>query len=214
MNQYRLIAKAYDLLDVVYFREKGKNPRQVIQTMIPHRDITILNLCCGTLSNSIALAKCRPDSQIVGLDLSRDMLREAKMKLDRQQIKNVHLNCGNAAKTGMRKQSFDVIIIGFVLHESSPELIKGILSEAYRLLKDQGNLIVLEWERPKKLFQLVKFFPLYLMERLSCQTFQDFFTADKELFFRNYGFIVEQNVSCNYSMLLTMKKDKRSASGT
>lgn len=167
MNIYGMISKAYDLLDIMYFNEKGKNPRQVIMDIIPDSKINILDMCCGTLSNSIAIAKYKPDTRVVGLDLSRDMLRVAKKKLYKRHIKNVYLKCADATKTEMKKQSFDYIIIGLVLHESSPELIKGMLHEAYRLLKDNGNLIVLEWEAPKKLYQTVKFLPLYLGERLN-----------------------------------------------
>lgn len=207
MNIYGMISKAYDLLDIMYFNEKGKNPRQVIMDIIPDSKINILDMCCGTLSNSIAIAKCKPDTRIVGLDLSRDMLRVAKKKLYKRQIKNVYLKCADATKTEMKKQSFDYIIIGLVLHESSPELIKGMLHEAYRLLKDNGNLIVLEWEAPKKLYQTVKFFPLYLGERLNCKTFKQFYAADKELLFRKYGFVVEQKEHCNYGIVMNMKKD-------
>lgn len=207
MNIYSIISKAYDLLDITYFNETGKNPRKIIMEMIPNKEITILDMCCGTLSNTITIAKEKPDIKVVGLDLSKDMLRVAKKKLYKQHIRNVYLKCADATKTKMKKQSFDYIIIGLVLHESSPELIKGMLQEAYRLLKDDGHLIVLEWEPPKKYVQTLKFLPLYLGERLNCKTFKQFYTADKELYFRKYGFRVEQKEYCNYSIVLNMKKE-------
>ncbi|MBD5135184.1 MAG: class I SAM-dependent methyltransferase [Lachnospiraceae bacterium] len=207
MNIYNIISKAYDLLDIVYFNEIGKSPRQVIMNMIPNSKINILDMCCGTLSNTITIANCKPDTKVVGLDLSKDMLRVAKKKLYKQQIKNVYLKCADATRTKLKEQSFDYIIIGLVLHECSPELVKGMLHEAYRLLKDNGHLIVLEWEPPKKFHQIVKFFPLYLGERVNCKTFKQFYTADKALLFRKYGFITEQKECCNYSIVLNMKKD-------
>lgn len=207
MNIYGIISKAYDLLDITYFDEAGENPRKIIMKMIPNKKITILDMCCGTLSNTITIAKEKPDIKIVGLDLSKDMLHVAKKKLYKQRIRNVYLKCADATKTKMKKQSFDYIIIGLVLHESSPELIRGMLHEAHRLLKDDGHLIVLEWEPPKKYIQILKFLPLYLGERLNCKTFKQFYTADKELYFRKYGFRVEQKEYCNYSIVLNMKKE-------
>lgn len=207
MNIYGIISKAYDLLDITYFDEAGENPRKIIMKMIPNKKITILDMCCGTLSNTITIAKEKPDIKVVGLDLSKDMLRVAKKKLYKQRIRNVYLKCADATKTKMKKQSFDYIIIGLVLHESSPELIRGMLHEAHRLLKDDGHLIVLEWEPPKKYIQILKFLPLYLGERLNCKTFKQFYTADKELYFRKYGFRVEQKEYCNYSIVLNMKKE-------
>lgn len=206
MDHYDRISKAYDLLDKHYFSEPGKNPRQVILSMIPHGSVRILDLCCGTLSNSIAIAASRPDAHVTGLDLSREMLREAKRKLCEQRITNVDLYRADAAKTGLESGSFDYIIIGLVLHEISPEQTEGILREAHRLLKDAGTLIVLEWEPPQKLSRIIKFFPLYLGEVLSCKTFQQFYTAEKEPLFTGYGFTVEQTEHCNYSIVLKMKK--------
>lgn len=206
INPYTFISKAYDLLDIVYFNETGKNPREVILNMIKDSKAAILDMCCGTLSNTIGIAKAKPDIKVVGLDLSKDMLRAAKKKLHKQKIKNVYLKYADATKTKMPSKSFDYIILGLVLHESSPKLIEGVLQEARRLLKDDGNLIVLEWEPPEKLYQILKYFPLYLGERLSCTTFKQFYTMDKEVFFRKYGFKVEQKEYCNYTIALRMKK--------
>ena len=47
MNQYSILSKAYDLLDIIYFREKGKNPREVILEMITDEGIHVLDMCCG-----------------------------------------------------------------------------------------------------------------------------------------------------------------------
>ena len=207
MNIYSIVSKVYDLLDILYFKENGLNPREMITKMIPNKKITILDMCCGTLSNTITIAKERSSIKVVGLDLSKDMLQVARKKLYKQRISNVYLKCADATKTKIKKQSFDYIIIGLVLHESSPELIRGILHEAYRLLKDDGHLIVFEWEPPQKTKQIMKFFPLYLGERLNCKTFKQFYTSDKELYFRKYGFKVEQKYYCNYSIVLNMKKD-------
>ena len=206
MDHYSSIARAYDFLDKRYFSEPGKNPRQTILNMIPDGKIRILDLCCGTLSNSIAIARHRPAGQVVGLDLSRGMLREAERKLSEQRLTNVDLRWADAAKTGLEGQSFDCVIIGLVLHELSPQSAEAVLREAHRLLRDAGRLIVLEWEPPQKLSQRVKFFPLYLGELLNCKTFRQFYTADKERLFRNYGFLVEQQEHCNYTVVLNMKK--------
>lgn len=69
------------------------------------------------------------------------------------------LKRADATNTGIADKSVDYIILGLVLHESSPKLIKGILQEAYRGLKDNGNLIVLEWEQQKRFHKIVKFSP-------------------------------------------------------
>ena len=75
MNFYSVISGAYDLLDVLYFSERGKNPRKVIQDMIPNKNVKVLDLCCGTFSNGISIARCNPNNKVFGIDLNRDMQR-------------------------------------------------------------------------------------------------------------------------------------------
>jgi ubiquinone/menaquinone biosynthesis C-methylase UbiE len=210
MNIYSVISKAYDLLDVIYFSEKGKNPREVIMDMIPDKKVYVLDMCCGTLSNTIAIAEKKPDIKVVGLDLSKDMLRIAKKKINKKHLENVKLKCASATETGMLDNTFDYIIIGLVLHESSPTLIDGILKEAYRLLKDDGKLIILEWEQQNRLWQIVKFAPLYWLERINCKTFKQFYEVDKKKFFKKYRFRVKDEVHCNYSVVMALDKMEES----
>ncbi|HKM33122.1 MAG TPA: class I SAM-dependent methyltransferase [Lachnospiraceae bacterium] len=135
MNFYGSISKAYSLLDMIYFSERGSNPREVIKRFIPNREVRILDMCCGTLSNTIDIAKEKPKVEVVGLDLSKDMLKVAKDRVKRNQLNNVKLICTDAANTALPSNSFDYIIIGLVLHESSPTLADGMIKEARRLLK-------------------------------------------------------------------------------
>lgn len=206
MNLYPIVSKAYDFLDIIYFKEEGTNPRQVIINMISQKNATVLDMCCGTLSNTLTLAQSKPDIKVMGIDLSKEMLQTAKQKVSRHQINNIHLKCLDATNTGLKSNSFDYVILGLVLHESSPQLINGLLQEAYRLLKKEGTLIILEWEPPKSLRQKLKFLPLYLGEQLNCKTFHQFYTMDKESFFKKHGFKTLKKQHCNYSIVLNLKK--------
>jgi ubiquinone/menaquinone biosynthesis C-methylase UbiE len=38
----------------------------------------VLDLCTGTATNALSIARRRPDTKVVGIDLSKDMLRVAK----------------------------------------------------------------------------------------------------------------------------------------
>ncbi len=57
MSVYRFISTAYDLLEVIWFSEKGKNPRTVIQSLIPDKKYRILDMCCGTFTNGFSIAQ-------------------------------------------------------------------------------------------------------------------------------------------------------------
>lgn len=85
---YKLISKVYDLLDVIYFRDFEKSPRKVVLESIAEQD-RILDLCTGTATNSINIAKAKTSVEIIGIDLSNDMLKVAKNKVKRAGIRNL-----------------------------------------------------------------------------------------------------------------------------
>jgi len=102
---------------------------------------------------------------------------------------------------------FDYIIIGLVLHECDSNLWKSILSEVYRLLKKDGRLIILDWERQTVLSDKLKFAPMYITENIvTPKYFKEYYYSDKEAFFSRYGFEAETNVRCKYTFVMTLKK--------
>lgn len=208
MNLYTFLSLEYDLLDVIWFREKaGINPREVIRDIIPNEDCKILDMCCGTLSNGLSIAKSKPNCKIYGIDRSKDMLREAKRKIRKSKLKNVKVKVADATASGIKEKSFDYIVIGLVLHECSPELKADILKEAHRLLKDDGKLIILEWEEKAGLLQKIKYAPLYVFEVLLTKSFKEFYRCDKKEYFRQLGFEMSNITHCNYSAVMEFSKE-------
>ena len=205
MNIYRFISVGYDLLDKIWLSEKGVDPREVIKRIIPDKKCRILDMCCGTFSNGISVAKSKPESLVIGLDRSRPMLREGKRKVKGAGLKNVKLLCRDAAKTGFKSGVFDYVIIGLVLHECTPELWDGILNEAHRVLKNNGHLIILDWEMQHKIGKVLKFAPLRLAEVLNNpKYFNEFYRCDKRRFFDRFGFKTERYIRCNYTAVLSL----------
>ena len=147
MNLYTFLSIGYDLLDKIWLSEKGRNPRKVIEDILPDKKCKVLDMCCGTFTSGLSIAKKNPNNLVVGLDRSKPMLREGMRKVKKENLKNVKLVCRDALNTGIIDSTFDYVIIGLVLHECNPDLWAGILREAYRILKDNGHLIILEWEK-------------------------------------------------------------------
>jgi len=207
MNIYSFLSPGYDILDITWFSDKGDNPRDVIRRIIPNRKCRVLDLCCGTFSNGIQIAKNNPRNFIVGIDRSPEMLRKAKSKVRKDNLKNCRFRCCDASETGIKDSSFDYIILGLVLHECNDRQWKDILSEAGRLLKENGRLIVLEWDAQRKTGRKIKFAPLYAAEAmLNPGFFREFYHSDKRKFFRKYGFEITDSYECNYSSVLVMEK--------
>lgn len=103
----------------------------------------ILDLGCGTGTTTLLLKQRFPDAEVIGLDLSPQMLVVADHKA-RQQGVDITWVHGNAMATGLPDASFDVVAATLLFHETPAEVAQTILAEAFRLLTPGGQVIVLD----------------------------------------------------------------------
>ena len=208
---YKIMSPSYDILDKTFFRNNGRkdgrNPREVLAELIPDEKSMVLDMCCGTGSSGISVSIKNPRVQVVGLDRSKSMLLKARQKVNSLGLNNVKLICRDATDTGLKSEIFDSIIIGLALHECNPDLWNGILSEAHRLLKKDGHLLILDWERQNGISNKIKFAPMYITETICTpKYFREYFNSDKEVFFSRFGFKAEKNIRCKYTFVMSLKK--------
>ena len=152
---YQVIAKVYDILDVTYFRNKDNSPRTAVLSRIQGNE-RILDLCTGTATNAINIASRRPGTEITGIDLSDKMLEVGRSKIRKTGISNVALERMDATDLSYGAGTFDVVLISLVLHELEDDLAGRLIREAKRVLKEDGRIIVTEWERPLFSLQLLE----------------------------------------------------------
>jgi len=150
--QYGIIARFYGLLDIFYFNRKETNPRYGILDFISDEKLKVLEVCIGTAENSIIIAENRPNTEIVGIDLSKEMLAIAEKKIEKKGIKNIKTSVMDATNMNFDNNSFDMVIISLVLHEVDESIRYKMIKEAGRVLKNKGKIIVLEWDKPKKTY--------------------------------------------------------------
>jgi demethylmenaquinone methyltransferase/2-methoxy-6-polyprenyl-1,4-benzoquinol methylase len=189
---YKIQWLFYDLLEVVYFNRKKHSPRTALINLIPDKPVSVLDLCAGTCSNSVLIAKNKPKSEVTALDLSAEMLKIAEKKFRKQGIDNVKISIGDARRTHFDDNSFDVILLSLVLHEMSEDLQKEILYEAKRVLRDNGRIIVIEWEQPTKLMQRIVFSTIKPFEP---KVFKAFLKMDLSVYFKKLGFNVDEKMN-------------------
>ena len=103
----------------------------------------ILDLGCGTGSTTIMLGQAFPDAEVVGLDLSPQMLVMAEYKAQQAglDIKWLH---GLAEATNFADGEFDVVTASLLFHETPPHIALAILKEGYRLLSPGGQIVILD----------------------------------------------------------------------
>jgi len=200
---YKIIAKVYDLLDVFYFFRKSSSPREAVYDLLSDKDLLILDICTGTASNAIGIADKNRNAKVVGIDLSKEMLKMAKTKVSKKNLDNVKLYAMDATKTKFKDETFDIVLISLVLHEISCKLAEQMLLEARRVLKRDGKIIVVEWEEPKNLIKKLMFFPIRKMEP---KGFVEFLKLDLKEYFEHNGLFIEEIKHCDYSKVIKLRK--------
>ena len=199
---YKIISKGYDLLDVIYFRNFKKSPRKAVLDRI-YENEKILDVFTGTATNAITIAKEKTNAKIIGIDLSKDMLKVAQNKIRKNGLKNIRLYQMDATHLKFKSNCFDKILISLVLHELDEELAVKIITEANRVLKDGGEIIITEWEPSKQLSKRILFAPIHYSEP---KTYRKFIKMDLYSYFERYGLSIQEDIHCDYTRVIVLKK--------
>ena len=149
MNEdYNFSAYIYDPMLYLVLRPVRK---VVLNELMEHKDKAILDLCCGT-GNQLKFLSKNGFSNLHCLDLSEAMLRVAQQ--GNYPIKIYHQD---AAKTNFEDAVFDVVMLSFAVHEKDRETQESILDEAYRLLKEDAFILIVDFvfdDKTKKMGSL------------------------------------------------------------
>jgi demethylmenaquinone methyltransferase/2-methoxy-6-polyprenyl-1,4-benzoquinol methylase len=106
----------------------------------------ILDMCCGTgRATDALLRKAGPGSRIIGLDLSVGQLRVARRS---PELGRVAFMKADASRTPFPDSVFDKVFVTHAIHEMPRRLRLEVLSEARRILRDSGRVVILELDRP------------------------------------------------------------------
>ena len=117
--------------------------RQKAIESIQNRPQIILDLGCGTGSSTIVLKKAFPSAEVIGLDISPYMLIMAQHKAKKANLA-IDWQQGLAEASSFADESFDLISIAFLFHETPVAISQAILQECQRLLKPRGQMIIID----------------------------------------------------------------------
>ena len=135
-DQYKNIAKWYDLI----FESMNVGLRKIGVKMYPVKaGMNVLDIGCGTGVHLSLYQKA--NCNVSGVDLSPAMLKIAKEKLG----ESADLKLCSATDTGFEDNKFDLILSSTVLHEMQVNLRIETLTEAKRILKSDGRILLIDF---------------------------------------------------------------------
>ena len=117
--------------------------REAVIKAIAGNPSKIIDLGCGTGSTTLKIKRAFPNAEVIGLDLSPQMLVMSEYKAQQAGL-DIQWQHGTAEATGFADNEFDVVTASLLFHETPPAISQAILHEAYRLLKPGGQVIILD----------------------------------------------------------------------
>jgi demethylmenaquinone methyltransferase/2-methoxy-6-polyprenyl-1,4-benzoquinol methylase len=164
---FNRIAPRYDFLNcLLSFRQDVRWRKEVLR-ILTGLGISVkryLDVATGTCDQLLELCRHMNIDKIVGLDMSKNMLRIGLEKINKRcPGKSVYLVQGDSMNMGFKDNYFDLITVSFGIRNLS-DLNRG-LAEIHRVLVPQGYLIVLEFSLPEN-YIFKKFYLFYFRRML------------------------------------------------
>ena len=106
----------------------------------------VIDVCCGT--GAQVLEYGRHDIIAIGIDSSQDMLKIATRNRMRQKAVNVSFQLADATNLPFPDGYFDYATVSFGLHDKEKSIRYQIISEMKRVVKQEGALILIDYQVP------------------------------------------------------------------
>jgi ubiquinone/menaquinone biosynthesis C-methylase UbiE len=120
--------------------------QQAIDWLEPRPGDRVLDICSGTGTMTIMIGKqLAGQGEVLGVEISPAQLRVARKKRKPAGVTFIQADAQNIP---LPDTSFDKANIFGALHEMPREVRRKVLSQAFRVLKPAGNLVVTEHNNP------------------------------------------------------------------
>ncbi len=165
-----------------------------IATLIRGPKGVILDLACGPGNVTRRIARLMPNSIVVGLDLSHEMLERAVRLTQKEGLTNVCYIRGSALSIPFKSETFDAVSCCGALQLFRPE--DDAMGQIARVLKPGGEFVCQTTLGPRRP-------PLYVRIADRVLKFGYFYLDDlKERLFRfNFNLVKEERSNINYIFL-------------
>lgn len=109
----------------------------------------VLDVGCGSALLMIRLAQAYPNCEFTGIEVDRFARDDAHRDIKDNKLEDrVSVLLVNSSTINYDKD-FDLVTMGFVLHEIAPDLKNITIANCYSALKDSGEIAILDFAYPQ-----------------------------------------------------------------
>ncbi len=162
------IAENYEFLNMtISFGQINKWRKKLIELIDLPQSGKALDICCGPGNLSRLIAQNMPEGEVVGVDFSEEMIKQARRQRREESIENLEFRMGDATNLEFSSGQFDFVTVAFGLRNI--EKLEKTLEEMQRVLKPGGVAASLDLGKPRNKFfrSLYGFYFHRIMPRLA-----------------------------------------------
>lgn len=167
-DMFDAVAPRYDLLNRVlslgidqYWRTRA------VRLLADEQPARVLDVATGTADLAIKAERKLHPREVVGIDLSAEMLEYGREKIERRGLSSrISLVKGDAANPPFPDDAFDAALVGFGVRNF--EDLEAGLRGIGRVLRPGGTLVVLEFSQPRAfpIKQLYAWYSRHVLPRI------------------------------------------------
>ncbi len=177
---FRLLAPFYYIMfAILTFGAPLKLREKVVDFADLPKASRVLDVATGTGEQAYAFAE--RGFNVVGVDLSEDMLEVAKKK---KKNGKAEFEMADATRLPFENESFDASCVSFALHDMIVPIREKVLTEMSRVTKKNGTLIIVDYDLPQ---ERIRRSLVYNFVRLYEVYYQEFIKGDLEAMLRKSG---------------------------
>lgn len=127
------------------------SPDQVLKELKLKEDMTAADFGCGSGGWVLPLAKKLKEGKIYALDILEEPLSALRAKAKLEKISNIETIRADVEKgTPLTSNSVDLVLATNLFFETEDD--PGVLKEIKRVLKEGGQVLVVDWKKDAPLF--------------------------------------------------------------
>jgi len=124
-------------------RRKTMPPEETLAKFKIEDNGTLLDVGCGTGYFTIPAAKLLKSNKVIGIDIVPEMIEIAKKKAE--DINNIDFRTSDEYSFPVENGLIKYVLVSNVIHEIEDK--ERYLAEVKRILKEDGYLLIIDWEK-------------------------------------------------------------------
>lgn len=122
------------------------NPEQILEQIAFRDNLSAADFGCGHGYFTIPLAKMLKQGTVYACDVIEEALEAVRSKAELEKlsnIKTIRCNLEELGATKINTSSMDIVVLANILYQSQKKA--SIVREAVRVLKEEGELAIIDW---------------------------------------------------------------------